>query len=78
MPGFAARTATALALALLATGASAETFTYGSGVPERSSANRAGVLPLLKAITEATDGAVSFTTIRGGQLVSLPGALAST
>lgn len=75
MPGFAARTATVIALAMLATSASAETFTYGSGVPERSSANRAGVLPLLEKIGETTDGAVSFTTILGGQLVSLPGAL---
>lgn len=75
MPGFAARTATALALALCATAASAETFTYGSGVPERSSANRAGVLPMMDRISEATGGKVSFTTILGGQLVSLPGAL---
>ena len=75
MPGFAVRTATVITLAMLATSASAETFTYGSGVPDRSSANRAGVLPLLEKITQATDGAVSFTTILGGQLVSLPGAL---
>lgn len=75
MPGIAAKTAFAFALAAFATTASAETFTYGSGVPERSSANRAGVLPILEKITAATDGSVSFTPILGGQLVSLPGAL---
>ena len=64
-----------LALGLLAAPASAETFTFGSGVPERSSANRAGVLPLLDKITEATGGDVAFNPILGGQLVSLPGTL---
>ena len=64
-----------LALGLLASPAIAETFTFGSGVPERSSANRAGVLPLLDKITTATDGDVAFNPILGGQLVSLPGAL---
>ncbi|MEW5421449.1 hypothetical protein [Amorphus sp. 3PC139-8] len=75
MRAIAAKSALALALAAFVTGASAETFTYGSGVPERSSANRAGVLPMLEKIQEATDGAVAFTPILGGQLVSLPGAL---
>lgn len=64
-----------LAGALSAGSAPAQELTYGSGVPERSAANREGVLPLLEAITAATEGRVSFTPILGGQLVSIPGAL---
>ncbi|MEM9011083.1 MAG: hypothetical protein AAGE18_07650 [Pseudomonadota bacterium] len=65
----------ALALAASATIASAQTLTYGSGVPERSGANRFGVLPMMERIETATDGRVSFTPLLGGQLVSIPGAL---
>lgn len=75
MSKFMKRIGVALALVLAASPVFAETLTYGSGVPERSSANRAGVLPLLEKITEATDGDVAFTPVLGGQLVSIPGAL---
>ena len=75
MSNYKNRIGVALALGLLAIPASAETFTFGSGVPERSSANRAGVLPLLEKITETTGGDVTFNPILGGQLVSLPGTL---
>ncbi|HAE46247.1 MAG: hypothetical protein CMO30_15885 [Tistrella sp.] len=62
----------ALSLVLPAAGpATAATFTYGSGVPERSSANQQGVLPILADITRVTDGRVAFTPILGGQLVSI-------
>ncbi|MGV0759876.1 hypothetical protein V6768_11240 [Tistrella mobilis] len=61
-----------LSLGLPAAGpATAATLTYGSGVPERSSANQQGVLPILADITRATDGRVAFTPILGGQLVSI-------
>lgn len=72
------RTLGAVGLAALvsASGAQAQDFTYGSGVPERSSANGFGVLPLLDRIAEATGGEVTFTPILGGQLVSIPNALA--
>jgi len=72
------RHAIALAVLALASGTSlagAQTLTYGSGVPERSGANRFGVLPMMQRITEGTDGRVSFTPILGGQLVSIPGGL---
>lgn len=62
---------------LIAFGASAETLTYGSGVPERSGANRFGVLPMMERIDAATDGRVKFNPVLGGQLVSIPGALAA-
>ena len=74
-----AKTATIAALTTVAfsaaTPAMSETFTFGSGVPERSSANSKGVFPALDQITEATDGRVSFNPIVGGQLVSLPNTL---
>ncbi|WP_306051259.1 hypothetical protein [Oceaniradius stylonematis] len=75
MSTFTKPLAIAVALGMLAAPALAETYTFGSGVPERSSANRAGVLPLLENIEAATDGDVSFNPILGGQLVSIPGAL---
>lgn len=62
---------------LAASGAAAENITYGSGVPERSGANRFGVLPMMERIETATDGQVTFTPLLGGQLVSIPGALQS-
>jgi len=55
--------------------AGAQPLTYGSGVPERSGANRFGVLPMMQRITDGTEGRVTFTPILGGQLVSIPGAL---
>jgi len=55
--------------------ANAETFTYGSGVPERSSANSKGVYPALDKISAATDDRVTFNKIVGGQLVSLTNTL---
>ncbi len=61
---------------LAAFSASAETLTYGSGVPERSGANRFGVLPMMDRIDKATKGRVTFNPLLGGQLVSIPGALA--
>ncbi|MCC5968654.1 MAG: hypothetical protein JJU15_01760 [Pararhodobacter sp.] len=72
------RQAITVAILALASGtslASAQTLTYGSGVPERSGANRFGVLPMMERITDATEGRVTFTPILGGQLVSIPGAL---
>ena len=62
---------------LVSFGAFAQNITYGSGVPERSGANRFGVLPMMERIETATDGDVSFTPLLGGQLVSIPGALQS-
>lgn len=62
-------------VAALAVPAAAETFTFGSGVPERSAGNQKGIFPLLDKVTEATDGRVSFTRIVGGQLVSMTNTL---
>lgn len=67
--------ALAAALSAPAWTAHAETFVYGSGLPERSSANGGGVLPMLDAIDAATEGRVSFSPILSGQLVSVTGAL---
>lgn len=75
MSNFGHGLAIAVVLALTAVPTVAQNYTFGSGVPERSSANRAGVLPLLERIEEATGGEATFTPILGGQLVSLPGTL---
>ena len=50
----------------------AQTFTYGSGVPERSSANSKGVFPLLDKIGVATQGRVTFNRMVGGAVVQIP------
>ena len=71
----AALTLAALTLTAGATIAYGRPLTYGSGVPERSGANRFGVLPMIERIETATEGRVTFTTLLGGQLVSIPGAL---
>ena len=55
--------------------ADAKTLTYGSGVPERAAANRLGVVPMLERLSRASDGAVGFTPILGGKLVSIQGGL---
>ncbi|MGH8703220.1 MAG: hypothetical protein ACREVR_18880, partial [Burkholderiales bacterium] len=62
----------ACASALFGLSAAAETFTYGSGVPERSSANIKGVNPLLDKITAATQNRVTFTRLMGGTVVQIP------
>lgn len=62
--------ATALLLTGLADGAAAQTFRYGSFVPERSSANQKGVFPLEKKITAATGGRVKFTNLVGGTVLT--------
>lgn len=53
----------------------AETFKYGSFVPERSSANRAGVFPMMEKIEKATDGRVKFDRLVGGTVLSAPNSL---
>lgn len=51
--------------------ASAETFTYGSGVPERSSANSKGVYPLMDKISAVTQNRVTFNKLVGGTVVQI-------
>lgn len=62
--------AVGLAAAIAAAPAGAETFRYGSFVPERSSANQKGVFPLEKKIAEATAGRVKFTNLVGGTVLT--------
>lgn len=49
----------------------AASFTYGSGVPDRSSANKKGVYPLMDKIAKATDNRVTFKRLVGGTVVKL-------
>jgi len=62
------------ALAAVAVGtaatAEAETLRYGSFVPARSSANSAGVLPMMKKIEAVTNGRVKFNVSLGGAILS--------
>lgn len=51
---------------------SADTFRYGSFVPERSSANQKGVFPLMERIAKATDNRVTFNRMVGGTVLSAP------
>ncbi|MEM6460704.1 MAG: hypothetical protein AAF724_02185 [Pseudomonadota bacterium] len=55
----------------------AETFTYGSPVPEQALFNREGVVPFLGALEDATDGRVSFRGLFGGTVVQMPTVLGS-
>lgn len=57
--------------------AQAETFTYGSPVPEQALFNREGVVPFLGALEEATEGRVSFRGLFGGTIVKMPTVLSA-
>lgn len=63
--------AAALTCALAAFPVHAETFTYGSGAPERANFHARGVKPMMQAITKATDGRVQFRGLYGGTVVRL-------
>jgi len=58
--------------ALFGSSVAAETFTYGSGVPERSSASYKGIYPMLDKITAATQKRVEFKRLMGGVVVQIP------
>ncbi|HLS51851.1 MAG TPA: hypothetical protein VK032_07645 [Burkholderiaceae bacterium] len=51
--------------------AGAATFTYGSGSPAAANFHVNGLNPMMDAITEATDGRVSFRKLYGGTVVRL-------
>jgi TRAP-type C4-dicarboxylate transport system substrate-binding protein len=55
--------------------AAAETFKYGSFVPERSSANTKGVFPLMEKLDKATEGRMKFEKIVGGTVLTAPNSL---
>lgn len=71
----AATIAAAGCVATMPTGA--ETFTYGSPVPEQALFNREGVVPFLNALEEATDGRVRFRGLFGGTIVKMPTVLSA-
>lgn len=52
-------------------GAHAETFTYGSGAPERANFHARGVKPMMQAISKATNGRVQFRGLYGATVVRL-------
>ena len=52
-------------------GANAESFTYGSGAPERANFHTFGVKPMMQAINKATDGRVQFRGLYGATVVRL-------
>jgi TRAP-type C4-dicarboxylate transport system substrate-binding protein len=55
--------------------AAAETFKYGSFVPERSTANQKGVFPLMDKIDKLTEGRVKFERLVGGTVLTAPNSL---
>lgn len=55
--------------------AHAETFKYGSFVPERSSGNARGVFPTMEKIEKATGGRVKFERLVGGTVLTAPNSL---
>ena len=57
--------------------AASETFRYGSFVPARSSANSAGVLPMMKKIGAVTSERVTFNLSLGGSILSIRNTLSS-
>ncbi len=52
-------------------GVYAETFTYGSGAPERANFHARGVKPMMQAISKATNGRVQFRGLYGATVVRL-------
>jgi TRAP-type C4-dicarboxylate transport system substrate-binding protein len=72
--GIAAAAAAIIGIAL-AGPAAAETFKYGSFVPERSTGNQKGVFPMMDRIEKATDGRVKFERIVGGTVLTAPNSL---
>src|SRR5690606_5378638 len=59
----------------LAGAAAAETFKYGSFVPERSTGNQKGVFPMMEKVEKATEGRVTFERIVGGTVLTAPNTL---
>ena len=75
--GLAAATAFAVAGSTATMPAHAQTFTYGSPVPEQALFNREGVVPFLNALDEATEGRVNFRSLFGGTIVQMPTVLSA-